>query len=198
MRITREEAAENKARIIAVAASRFREKGFDGIGLADLLREAGLTHGAFYNHFTSKDELDDAACRLAFETAAAKLTALTAHSGADRHRALTDYVARYLSREARDAPVICPIVSLSGEAARRGKSLRRHFAEGVGRHLRLLAAAIRGREADAAQAHEKAVGALALLVGGLLLARSVKDADAPLSDEILAITRKAVRDHIGD
>ena len=196
MRITREEAADNKARIVAAAARRFREKGFDGISLADLLREVGLTHGGFYNHFTSKEELEAAACELAFEKAAATLTAVTETPASSRRSALLEYVSRYLSHQARDAHVVCPMVSLSGEAARRGKGLRRLFAEGIQRYLELLGAAISRRDAGAAQGREKAVATLALLVGGLLLARGIKDADAALSDDILRIVRNTIHDQL--
>jgi TetR/AcrR family transcriptional regulator, transcriptional repressor for nem operon len=57
MRLTKEKVAENKARVVETAARLFREKGFEGVGVADLMHAAGLTHGGFYNHFESKDEL---------------------------------------------------------------------------------------------------------------------------------------------
>ena len=196
MRITQEEAAENKAKIVAAAASKFREKGFDGISLADLLRDVGLTHGGLYNHFKSKEELEAAACELAFEKSATKLNAVSERPAAERHAALTEYVSNYLLREARDARVACPIVSLSSEAARRGTALRRRFAEGIRHHIRLIGTAVRGRDGRPGAAKEKAVRTLALLVGGLLLARGVKDADAGLSDDILAIVRKTIRDQL--
>jgi TetR/AcrR family transcriptional repressor of nem operon len=62
MRVTREQAAENRERIVQVAAKLFRERGFDGIGVADLMKSAGLTHGGFYGHFRSKDDLAAEAC----------------------------------------------------------------------------------------------------------------------------------------
>jgi TetR/AcrR family transcriptional regulator, transcriptional repressor for nem operon len=196
MRITQEEAAENRAKIVAAAASKFREKGFDGISLADLLREVGLTHGGFYNHFTSKEELEAAACELAFERSASKLSAVSERPAAQRHVALMEYVSNYLSREARDARVACPIVSLSSEAARRGSALRRRFAEGIRHHIRLIGAAMRGHDVRLGNERDKAIGTLAMLVGGLLLARGVKDADAGLSDDILAIVRKTIRSQL--
>jgi hypothetical protein len=85
-------------------------------------------------------------------------------------------------------------VSLSSEATRRSSGLRHRFAEGIRRHVQLIGAAMRGRDGRAGDAQEKTVCALALLVGGLLLARGVKDGDAGLSDDILAIVRKAIRD----
>ena len=196
MRITQEEAAENKAKIVAAAANRFREKGFDGISVADLLREVGLTHGGFYNHFKSKEELEAAACQLAFEKAATRLNAVSERSAAQRHAALLEYVSNYLSREARDARVVCPIVSLTSEAARRGRDVRRRFAEAIRHHIQLIGTAMQGQGGRAGDAQEKAIGTLALLVGGLLLARGVKDADVELSDDILAIVRKTIRDHL--
>jgi TetR/AcrR family transcriptional regulator, transcriptional repressor for nem operon len=104
MRITQEEAAENKAKIIAAAASRFREKGFDGISLADLLREVGLTHGGFYNHFRSKEELEAAACQLAFDKSASKLNAVYERPVAQRH-ARSWSMFQTIYRASREMPV---------------------------------------------------------------------------------------------
>src|SRR5438309_11707248 len=57
MKVSREQAARNRERIVETAAQRFRERGFEGIGVADLMKEAGLTHGGFYGHFSSKEDL---------------------------------------------------------------------------------------------------------------------------------------------
>ena len=73
MRVTREQAAENRSRIVEVAAQRFRERGFEGIGVSDLMKEAGLTHGGFYGHFGSKEELMAEAYRKAVAPAMRKL-----------------------------------------------------------------------------------------------------------------------------
>jgi TetR/AcrR family transcriptional repressor of nem operon len=173
----------------------FREKGFDGIGVADLMRAAGMTHGGFYNHFASKEELESAACDLAFDKAVANLTAMATQSGAARRTAFAAYVDRYLSPRMRDAAVACPMVALGGEAPRRGTALRRRFAAGVRHYIVALGEVMARPGRKAAQAREQAIVTLALLVGGLLLARGIKEADLALSDEILASVQNAVSGH---
>ena len=73
MRVSREKSAETRERILDVAATLFREKGFDGIGLADIMKAAGLTHGGFYKHFESKTELEAEACAHLFDGAAERM-----------------------------------------------------------------------------------------------------------------------------
>ena len=88
MRVTRERAAENRARIVATASRLFREKGFDGVGLDAIMKEAGLTHGGFYGHFTSKEDLAAEAVAHALEQS----TGLQS-----RYTNVADLVANYLS-----------------------------------------------------------------------------------------------------
>jgi TetR/AcrR family transcriptional repressor of nem operon len=76
MRVSKERAAENHQRILDVASSMFREKGFDGVGVADLMKGAGLTHGGFYGHFQSKEELAARACTRALEASEERWTKL--------------------------------------------------------------------------------------------------------------------------
>jgi TetR/AcrR family transcriptional regulator, transcriptional repressor for nem operon len=198
LRITKEEAEQNRARILESAAGLFREKGFDGVGVAELMQAAGLTHGGFYNHFASKEELEAAICDLTFEQALAVLEK-TVGDGCDAERkaGFADYVSHYLSAKARDAPAArCPMVALTNDAVRHGTAVRAHFAQGVRRYIDALTAALaplgRSKARATDQVRAEAVAVLAMLVGGLLLARGVKDADRPLSDEILAALRNAV------
>ena len=93
MRISKEKAYENRNQIVETAAALFRRHGFDGVGIADLMKEAGFTHGGFYNHFRSKDELAAAAAAAAFK----KLDEETA-----RIKSLDGIIRRYISREHRD------------------------------------------------------------------------------------------------
>jgi TetR/AcrR family transcriptional regulator, transcriptional repressor for nem operon len=202
MRITREESADNRARILAAAARLFREKGFDGAGVADLMREAGLTHGGFYNHFPSKEALAAAACDQAFETSIATLThRLEGTSGRARTDALAEHVANYLSSKARDAAAArCPMVALTADAVRQGPEVRQRFAAGTRRYIEALGSSFApperpGKRATARvrkRAREDAIAALAMMVGGLLLARGARDGDLALSDEILATLRTAI------
>src|SRR3981081_1665376 len=78
MKVSREQAAENRARVIEVAGKLFREKGFDGIGVADIMKGAGLTHGGFYGQFKSKDDLAAQACAQSLERSVARWTRLPA------------------------------------------------------------------------------------------------------------------------
>ena len=73
MRITKDQAAENRARVVDAAAKLFREKGFDAVGVAELMRAAGMTHGGFYNHFASKEAVEAAACEQVFAKSVGKL-----------------------------------------------------------------------------------------------------------------------------
>jgi TetR/AcrR family transcriptional repressor of nem operon len=198
VRITKEAAAGNRARIVETAGRLFNEKGFDGVGVADLMSAAGLTHGGFYNHFGSKEVLEAAACDLVFEKAVAALVRNVADKpDGEREAAFANYVARYLSEKNRDAAVVCPMVALSNDAVRQGPAIRQRFAEGVRGYLDALGRAIRpsGRLAQREQkrVRAQAITALAALVGGLLLARGVKEADLALSNEILETLRSQLK-----
>ncbi|HEY1502865.1 MAG TPA: TetR/AcrR family transcriptional regulator [Stellaceae bacterium] len=198
MRITREETEKNRARIVAAAAQLFGERGFDGVGVVELMQAAGLTHGGFYNHFDSKEGLESAVCDAAFEAAVTRLEQIESETAtASRKRAaLAAYIAHYLSTTVRDAPAPrCPMVALTGDAARHGTDIRRHFAVGFKRYIDALTG-LMGRSAHAPRAEaerlrREAVTLTATLVGAQLLARAVKDADVALSDDILSTVHQA-------
>jgi len=94
MRVSRVEAAQNRERIIEVAARLFRERGFDGIGVADLMKSAGLTHGGFYGHFASKEDLMAQACARALEGSLATLHQVAERGGENALSAIASSVAR--------------------------------------------------------------------------------------------------------
>jgi TetR/AcrR family transcriptional repressor of nem operon len=178
MRVTREQAAENRGRIVDVAAQRFRERGFEGIGVADLMKEAGLTHGGFYGHFGSKEELMAEAYRKALE-----------HSNAEfrkRAKGTRDPVAemarQYLTTRHRDNPGRgCAVAALATDVARQGPAVRQAFTEGLRFSLGFLAELMKGRTARAKR--RKAIQTYASWIGAMVLARA---ADEPeLSREIL-------------
>src|SRR5689334_11524507 len=99
MKVSRAEAAQNRERIVDVAAKLFRERGFDGIGVADLMKSAGMTHGGFYKHFASKEDLMAQACTRALETG---LDAFKQVAEQDPDRALSVIASGYLSPQHRD------------------------------------------------------------------------------------------------
>jgi TetR/AcrR family transcriptional regulator, transcriptional repressor for nem operon len=180
MKVSREEAATNHERIIEVASALFRAKGFDGIGVADIMKKAELTHGGFYGHFSSKYDLAAQASRRSMAGSAAKWQRLVA-SAPDRPYAAL--LAHYLTQRHRDEPGRgCAFAALGTDVARSGKTVRKAFAEGLESLIGILADAVPGRSKAARR--RKAVAAMAGLVGALTLARAV--GDAALSNEVLA------------
>src|SRR5260370_18872611 len=129
MRVSRQKAAENRERIIDAAGALFREKGFDGIGVADIMKAAQLTHGGFYGPFASRADLVAQASQRAMARAAMNWTNVTASAPKNPYAALLEH---YLSPRHRDDPGHgCAFAALSGEAARCGKPVRSAFAHGL-------------------------------------------------------------------
>src|ERR1700733_6091406 len=186
MRVSRQKAAEHRERIIDAAGALFREKGFDGIGLADIMKAADLTHGGFYGHFASKDDLVAQASKRTMARAAMNWGKVVGDAKGNAYAALLDH---YLSPRHRDDPGQgCAFAALGGDAARCGNAVRSAFAEGLGPLIDIVAKAVPGR--SKAVRRRKAVAAVAELVGALTLARAVDD--AALSDEILKAARHEI------
>src|SRR5580704_8105086 len=184
MRVSREKAAEHRERIIEAASALFRAKGFDGIGVADIMKAADLTHGGFYGHFASKDDLVAQASRRTMATAAARWTKLVEAAPEKPYAALLQH---YLSPRHRDDPSQgCAFAALGNDAARSGKIVRKAFAEGLAPLIDILAQSIAGKSIPSkskAVRRRKAVAAMATLVGALTMARAVEG--TALSDEML-------------
>jgi TetR/AcrR family transcriptional repressor of nem operon len=194
MRVSREKAAEHRDRIIDAAGALFRAKGFGGIGVADIMKAADLTHGGFYGHFASKDDLVGEASRRIMARAAANWTKLVEAAPDNPYAALLEH---YLSPRHRDDPGRgCAFAALGNDAARSGKIVRKAFAEGLAPLIDILAQSIPGKSIPGksiagkstpskskAARRRKAVAAMATLVGALTLARAVEG--TPLSDEML-------------
>jgi TetR/AcrR family transcriptional regulator, transcriptional repressor for nem operon len=188
MRITRNQAAENRERVIGAAAKLFREKGFDAVGVAELMRAAGMTHGGFYNHFKSKEAVEAAACAQVFAKSVAKVEAIAEVADADSQRkAFDDYRDRYVSPAARDASAPnCPMIAFAGDVSRQSDEVREVYAAGLRAYLEAFTRAS-GKGGDGAR--RRAIRQFSQWVGALALARSVATADPELSDEILAAVR---------
>jgi TetR/AcrR family transcriptional repressor of nem operon len=186
--VSREKAAEHRERIIDAAGSLFRAKGFDGIGVADIMKAADLTHGGFYGHFSSKDDLVAQSNKRMMARAAENWSKITASDAKEPFRALLD---RYLSPRHRDDPGHgCGFAALGNDVARSSKVVRKAFADGLEPSLDVLAEAIPGK--SKAVRRRKALTAMAALVGALTLARAVEDTD--LSDEMLDAVRRELLD----
>jgi TetR/AcrR family transcriptional repressor of nem operon len=190
LRITKEQAAENRARVVDAATKLFRERGFDAVGVAELMRAAGMTHGGFYNHFESKEALEAAACEGIFAKSVARVLAIAEiPDPEDRRRAFEDYRRRYVSPAARDATApSCPMVAFAGDVSRQSVEVREAYAAGLRAYLDAFQRAGDPGEGSEA-ARRRAMRQFSQLVGTLTLARSVAAADPDLSDEILAAAR---------
>ncbi len=189
MRVSRQKSAENRERILDAASALFRANGFGGIGVADIMKAADLTHGGFYGHFASKDDLVAQASRRAMALAASNWGKIVAAAPHDPFAALLDH---YLSPRHRDRPDKgCAFAALSGDAARCGKPVRSAFAAGLEPLIDVIARAIPTHAVPVrskAVRRRKAVAAVAALVGAVILARAVDD--PALSDEILTAARQ--------
>ena len=177
MRVTREKAAESRARVVETASRLFREKGFDGVGLDAIMKEAGMTHGGFYGHFTCKEDLAAEAVAHALE----KSIELQR-----RYTSIADLVSDYLSESNfADRANGCALVALGGDMARRSKGVRSAATSYLRTQLERLAGLFRG---TAAVRRRRAIITLAGIVGSLTLARAVED--PTLSEEILSTARQ--------
>jgi len=186
MKVSREQAAVNRERVLDTAARLFRERGFQGVGVADLMKEAGLTHGAFYGQFASKEDLMAQACARAFEQLYERWDEAAARSPGSP---LAGIVSSYLSASHRDnSGEGCVTAALGAEAARQGPALRRAFTDGTRVQLDSLTELVPG--ASPPVRRQRAVVTLAAMVGALVLARALDD-DA-LSKEVLRSVKAAV------
>jgi TetR/AcrR family transcriptional regulator, transcriptional repressor for nem operon len=184
MKVSREQAAENRERIIDVAGRLFRERGLDGIGVANLMKAAGLTHGGFYGHFESKEDLEVQACARVLARTTETLQAMAAR---DPQAPLNGFLDRYLSAGHRDGPGEgCIYAALASDVARQNSpALRRTFTAGLRPFIDTLVRIVPGRSRAARR--QKALACLSAMVGALILARTVDD--PALSEEILAAAR---------
>lgn len=182
MKVSKAQVQENRARIVATAAALFRERGYDGVGVAELMAAAGLTHGGFYKHFKSKADL-------VAETAAEGL-AQSAAMVCDAD--VASFVNNYLSRQHRDAPSSgCTMAALCGDAARQSPSIKTVFAEGIERQLTALEANQPADEDAKKHARAMMIETMAQAVGAMVLSRACPD-DSPLADEILDVCRTRI------
>src|SRR6188768_3460716 len=186
MRVSRDQAEKNRQTVINVASQLFREHGFDGIGLKDLMRGAGLTQGAFYKQFASKDDLAAQASRRALESAFRRWSAAAEANPQDP---LAAVIAFYLSMAHRGERMDgCPIVALGADAARQGAEVKASFEAGIREYLRLLDRWV--GEADGEEPSGKAMAILSTMVGAVLLSRAVND--KRLSKQFLQAAAKSV------
>jgi TetR/AcrR family transcriptional regulator, transcriptional repressor for nem operon len=180
MKVSRDQVAAHRTRILAAAGRLFRLRGFDDVTVAEVMRDAGLTHGAFYGHFSSKEALIAEAVGQALAPAAGAVEA---------RKSIAAYADGYLSpRHRDDRGSSCPFSCLGTEAARGSADLRSRMTQSVRRTIDLFSAEAKGETAR--EKRRAAIAAWSAMVGAMVLARVVDD-DA-LSKEILTEARASL------
>jgi TetR/AcrR family transcriptional repressor of nem operon len=187
MRYSREHKLETHARIVKKASVRLREKGAHGIGVADLMKDAGLTHGGFYAHFDSREALVIEAFTHAMDRSTERWRKLTEQTPPEKRLAMI--VNSYLTPLHRDDPGHgCAVPALGAEIARESPKTRRVFAGRLEQMIDMIAAQIPGVPRKAAR--KQAMSALATMMGTLVMSRIAGSGD--FSDEILGAGREAL------
>ncbi|ATN37227.1 TetR family transcriptional regulator (plasmid) [Rhizobium sp. ACO-34A] len=173
MKVTREQMAENRLRILDSAAELFRAKGFEAVTVAEVMKAAGLTHGGFYGHFSSKDDL------------VAQTLAHSLKIDTEGKSNLSSWIGSYLSPRHRDDPGHgCPTAGLAAETRHQGPAAQAAMTEGVRAQIERISQAMPG--AGEAEKRRAAIGSWSAMVGAVILARAI--ADPELSDEVLKET----------
>jgi TetR/AcrR family transcriptional repressor of nem operon len=192
MRYSKDHKQETHARIVKKASVRLREKGAHGIGVADLMKEAGLTHGGFYAHFDSRDALVIEAFAYAMDRSTERWRKLVEDVPPGRRLAMI--ADSYLSRAHRDDPGHgCAVPALAAEIARESPKARKAFAARLEQMIEMLAEQI--PDAPRAAARKQAMATLATMVGTVVLARIAGSGE--FSDDALEAGREAVLERAG-
>lgn len=170
MRVSRAQAKANRENVINVASKLFREHGFNGIGLSNLMKGAGLTQGGFYKQFSSKDDLIVKASASALENSNNRWADLIAGSSDPLRELLSFYLSAAHLQERAEG---CVIASLAPDAARHSPALRQTFQSGIEDHLELLDGLVSAGAGE--DARERSMVTLSTMVGALVMARAVDD-----------------------
>jgi len=185
---SRAEKAKTHKRIVSIASKKFREKGLAGVGIAELMKEAGLTVGGFYKHFDSRDDLVTEAVSSAF--GGWKLRVDVAKTGGPSV-SLAKLIDDYLSEAHRDNPGTgCAFSALAPEIARSDKQTRALTSEQVRNDIQLIAGLLPGK--DKTKARSRAILTFSALVGAMALARAVSN--EALSRDILNTVAELLKD----
>jgi TetR/AcrR family transcriptional repressor of nem operon len=189
MRYSREHKIETHARIVKRASVQLRQKGAHGVGVADLMKDAGLTHGGFYAHFDSREALVVEAFAYAMDRSTERWRKLAEETAPEKR--LAAIVNSYLTTLHRDDPGHgCAVPTLGAEIARESPKTRKAFAAKLEQMIDVLADQFPGIPRSAAR--KRAMATVATLMGTLVLARIAGNGD--FSDEILAAGRDAALD----
>jgi TetR/AcrR family transcriptional repressor of nem operon len=189
MRYDKEHKDHTRQRIVETAAIRFREHGIEGEGVKSLMAAAGLTNGAFYNHFESKEDLTREAVTAALKERVARL-----QHWIDSGQGLGGLIRSYFSVRHRDNPGFgCPTSAVAAEVARHSEAVREAFTEGVNEFLEL--AATQWPALPPARARSRAIALYGLMAGTMQVARATND--PAMSEEVLEAGRRAALELAG-
>jgi TetR/AcrR family transcriptional repressor of nem operon len=188
LKVSKRQAAQNRQALVDAAGRMFREHGIDGVGVAEICKQAGLTHGALYAQFGSKDALAAAALT---DNLHRKYDQMTAPIGGHDPN-LSDYLDYYLSSQHRDnLGEGCAMAASASEIGRQGEAISAGFTDGFERMVEAIERSLgdRGTSADRRQA-ALAIGAA--MIGGIAAARATAKANPALSDDILVSLRRVL------
>jgi TetR/AcrR family transcriptional regulator, transcriptional repressor for nem operon len=186
---SRADKAQTHERLVEAAAARFREKGLDGISLADLMKELGLTHGGFYKHFASRDALVAEAVEYAYEQGERTVAKIVDDKG---RLDLCRYVDFYLSDSHRDAPGTgCAISALSADISRRDEDTQARYRQQLDGIFTRIGASFPGNKAEQ---RKQAIAFMTRMYGAILIARGA--GDSQLSEEILETVREQLHESL--
>ena len=191
-RLTQEQKQLNHDRIIEAAGRGFRTHGVHGIGIAEVMKEAEMTHGGFYNHFASKDDLALEVLRQGFDSSLATLAGIREEHPGSARAALDHMVDQYLSAVHRDHPEVgCASAALVTDAGRDGVAAQTEYQHGLDGYFSAItdmvleAAGQSGADLSAEQAREQAIALFSQMVGAVVISRAVAKSSPDLADEIL-------------
>jgi TetR/AcrR family transcriptional repressor of nem operon len=191
-RASRAEAEAHRVQVIEVASRLVRERGIEGTSVPDVMKAVGLTHGGFYRHFASKEDLLATACTEAFDEQLTRLADLLATSGPDSDTARRAFVEDYLSAGHRDNPGHgCATSALGADVSHLepDSPVRESFQDGVRRSVEMLGR-LGAHSEDQRERDREVMVEFATMVGALLIARATRGDE--ISDQVLA----AARDHL--
>jgi TetR/AcrR family transcriptional repressor of nem operon len=186
LKVTKKKVAENRAALLLAAARLFRERGIDGVGVDEICKKAGLSHGALYAQFQSKEALAAEAFAFAFKRGFERIAA----TNDGQPVTLTDYLDYYVSVDQRDhLERSCPTSASAGEIARQDRVVSERFTDGFEQLVAVIEAGLNTSPIKA-ERRPRALVIMAAMMGGMAASRAVAKANPELSDEILLAVRQ--------
>jgi TetR/AcrR family transcriptional repressor of nem operon len=186
VKVSKEQVAQNREALVEAAARLFRERGIDGVGVAEICKQAGLTHGALYAQFASKEAL----AAEALTDGAARSNAWMTARLEGREPKLTDHLDAYLSSQHRDNLAGgCAMAASASEIARQPRNVSAAFVDGFSQLVDIIDRSLAER-GSAADRRQRALAITAAMIGGVAAARASAKANPALSDDILVAVRR--------